>query len=95
MESSTRWVYVTLSGGKSAFRSLSYNRFTTSGFVIVFGQFSIIISPLRGLKKQQTIVQKLDALSAQTKKLEAIYQQQLNDLDELKKAILQKHSMAN
>jgi type I restriction enzyme, S subunit len=42
------------------------------------------------LKEQQTIVQKLDALSAQTKKLEAIYQQHLNDLDELKKSILQK-----
>jgi type I restriction enzyme, S subunit len=48
------------------------------------------MTPLRGLKKQQTIVQKLDALSAQTKKLETIYQQQLNDLDELKKSILQK-----
>lgn len=42
------------------------------------------------LKDQQTIVKKLDALSAQTKKLEAIYQQHINDLDELKKAILQK-----
>jgi len=40
--------------------------------------------------EQQSIVQNLDALSAQTKKLEAIYQQQLNDLDELKKSILQK-----
>lgn len=39
---------------------------------------------------QQSIVQKLDALSAQTKKLEAIYQQKLNDLEELKKSILQK-----
>ena len=35
-------------------------------------------------------MQKLDALSAQTKKLEAIYQQKINDLEELKKAILQK-----
>ena len=48
------------------------------------------MTPLRGLKKQQAIVQKLDALSAQTKKLEAIYQQHLNDLDELKKSVLQK-----
>ena len=39
---------------------------------------------------QQSIVQKLDALSAQTKKLEAIYQQKINDLEELKKVILQK-----
>jgi hypothetical protein len=83
MESSTRWDYATLSGFKSAFRSKSYNHDTPSGFG--FGQFCIIMTPLRGLKKQQTIVQKLDALSAQTKKLEAIYQQHLNDLDELKK----------
>lgn len=31
-----------------------------------------------------------DALSAETKRLEAIYQQKLNDLEELKKSILQK-----
>ena len=42
------------------------------------------------LEEQQTIVAKLDALSAETKKLEAIYQQKLLDLDELKKSILQK-----
>ena len=42
------------------------------------------------LKAQQTIVQKLDALSAETKKLEAIYQQKIKNLEELKKAILQK-----
>jgi type I restriction enzyme S subunit len=42
------------------------------------------------LKEQQTIVQKLNALSAETKKLEAIYQQKLNDLEELKKSVLQK-----
>jgi type I restriction enzyme S subunit len=42
------------------------------------------------LKTQQTIVKKLDALSAETKKLEAIYQQKLIDLEELKKSILQK-----
>ena len=42
------------------------------------------------LQEQQTIVQKLDALSTETKQLEAIYQQKINDLDELKKSILQK-----
>jgi type I restriction enzyme S subunit len=42
------------------------------------------------ISTQQSIVQKLDALSAQTKKLEAIYQQKINDLEELKKVILQK-----
>ena len=42
------------------------------------------------LKEQQTLVQKLEALSSETKKLEAIYQQKINDLEELKKSILQK-----
>jgi type I restriction enzyme S subunit len=42
------------------------------------------------LKEQETIVQKLDALSAQTKRLEAIYQQKIDNLEELKKSILQK-----
>lgn len=42
------------------------------------------------LKYQNTIVQKLDALSVETKKLEAIYQAKINVLDELKKSILQK-----
>jgi len=42
------------------------------------------------LKEQQTIVKKLDALSAETKKLENIYQNKIEDLEELKKSILQK-----
>jgi type I restriction enzyme S subunit len=46
--------------------------------------------PYPPLKEQQIIVQKLDALSTETKQLEAIYQQKINDLDELKKSILQK-----
>ncbi len=48
------------------------------------------IIPLPPLPEQQRIVAKLDALSAETKKLEAIYKQKLADLDELKKSVLQK-----
>ncbi|CAN1575210.1 HsdS Restriction endonuclease S subunits [Flavobacteriaceae bacterium] len=44
----------------------------------------------KSIDQQQAIVQKLDALSAETKKLEAIYQQKINDLEELKKSVLQK-----
>ena len=40
--------------------------------------------------EQQSIVSRLDALSAETKKLENLYQQKLNNLDDLKKSILQK-----
>jgi type I restriction enzyme S subunit len=42
------------------------------------------------LKAQQNIVKKLDALSAETKKIEVIYQTKINNLEELKKSILQK-----
>ena len=44
----------------------------------------------KSIKVQQAIVQKLDALSAETKKLEAIYQTKINNLEELKKSVLQK-----
>ena len=42
------------------------------------------------IQAQQTIVQKLDALSAETKRLEAIYQRKIEDLEELKKSVLAK-----
>jgi type I restriction enzyme S subunit len=48
------------------------------------------ISFPKTIEEQQTIVQKLDALSIETKKLETIYQQKINDLEELKKSVLQK-----
>ena len=54
------------------------------------GAITNAIVPFLPLKDQQIIVQKLDALSAETKQLETIYQQKINDLDELKKSILQK-----
>jgi type I restriction enzyme S subunit len=39
---------------------------------------------------QQTIVRQLDALRAETQKLETVYQKKIADLEELKKSILQK-----
>jgi type I restriction enzyme S subunit len=44
----------------------------------------------KDITEQKKIVAKLDALSAETKKLEAIYQKKLEDLEELKKSVLQK-----
>lgn len=41
-------------------------------------------------EKQQIIVDELDVLRAETQKLEAVYQKKMNDLEELKKSILQK-----
>ena len=42
------------------------------------------------LKKQNTMTEKINAVSTETKKLETIYQQKINDLEELKKSVLQK-----
>ncbi|MEZ4772698.1 MAG: restriction endonuclease subunit S [Bacteroidia bacterium] len=49
--------------------------------------FRISIPPLQ---QQQTIVRQLDALRAETQKLEAVYRKKIEDLEELKKSILQK-----
>ncbi|KAA3597917.1 MAG: restriction endonuclease subunit S [Calditrichaeota bacterium] len=42
------------------------------------------------IQRQQKIVEKLESLSAETKKLESIYQKKIEDFEELKKSILQK-----
>lgn len=44
----------------------------------------------KSLTTQKQIVKKLDELSEQTKKLEKIYQQKIDDLEELKKSVLKK-----
>lgn len=46
--------------------------------------------PFPPLPEQQTIIKKLNSLSVEIKRLQAIYQQKLIDLEELKKSILQK-----
>lgn len=57
---------------------------------INIGDLRKILTPYPSLKEQQTIVRQLDALRAETQKLEAVYQKKIADLDELKKSILQK-----
>ena len=44
----------------------------------------------KSIKEQKSIMYKLEAISSETKKLETIYQQKINDLEELKKSVLQK-----
>ena len=51
---------------------------------------SLLISFPESLIEQQSIIQKLNALSFETKRLEAVYQQKIVDLEELKKSMLQK-----
>lgn len=42
------------------------------------------------IEEQEKVVKKINALSTETQKLEAIYQQKIVDLEELKKSVLQK-----
>ena len=49
-----------------------------------------ILIPLPSIEEQQSIVNKIDTLRAETQKLEAIYQKKLDSLEELKKSVLQK-----
>lgn len=46
--------------------------------------------PYPPLNEQKSIVKRLDTLNSETNKLETIYQQKINDLEKLKKSILQK-----
>ena len=46
--------------------------------------------PIPPLPKQRQIVDNLNAISAESKKLEAIYTQKIADLEEMKKSVLQK-----
>jgi type I restriction enzyme S subunit len=50
----------------------------------------IKISYPKSKENQRVIVQKINELSEKIKRLESIYHQKLNDLEELKKSILQK-----
>ena len=50
----------------------------------------VVLNFPKSKKEQQTIVQKSDALQAETQKIETNYQQKINDLEELKKSVLQK-----
>lgn len=49
-----------------------------------------ILIPFPSLKEQNQIVDNIELMLVETKRLEAIYQQKINDLEELKKSVLQK-----
>lgn len=63
---------------------------TTNVSAIYYKDLKNLCLLIPPLEDQQTIVQKLDDLTAETKKLEIIFKQKLNDLEELKKSMLQK-----
>jgi type I restriction enzyme S subunit len=57
---------------------------------INLGTFENQYFPFPTVKEQENIVCQLDALRAETQKLEGVYQKKIADLEELKKSILQK-----
>ena len=63
---------------------------TTNVSAIYYKDLKNLKLLIPALSEQKSIVAKLDALSEQTKKLEAIYKQKLADLDELKKSVLKR-----
>lgn len=63
---------------------------TTNVSAIYYKDLKNLIFPVPSFNEQKSIVKKLDALSEQTKKLGEIYKKKLEDLEELKKSVLQK-----
>lgn len=63
---------------------------TTSVVGIYYKVLRNLKIPVTEYEEQQAIVRQLDALRVETQKLEAVYQKKMDDLEELKKSILQK-----
>lgn len=66
------------------------NEVNTARANLSLGFFKQLEIPCPTIEEQQTIVRQLDALRTKTQKLEAIYQKKIDDLEELKKSILEK-----
>ena len=63
---------------------------TTSVVGIYYKGLQNLLIPVSNYDSQQTIVHQLDALMAETQKLEMVYNKKIADLEELKKSILQR-----
>ena len=50
----------------------------------------LLVLTIPSFSTQNTVVEKIQEIETETKKLEAIYKQKINDLEELKKSVLQK-----
>jgi type I restriction enzyme, S subunit len=82
-----RYLYFQLLKSLKEFKDMSVGANTR---FLKLGMIQGLQIALPTLNEQQIIVQKLNALSTETKRLEAIYQQKILELEELKKSVLQK-----
>ena len=86
---SSKWLYYWILSPQ-AFMQANDTATGTAQKTVSLTALRNFIVPKMPLKVQQSIVQKLDALSEETKRLESIYQKKIVDLEELKKSVLQK-----
>ncbi len=82
-----RYLYFQLLKSLKEFKEMSVGANTR---FLKLGMIQGLKIALPTIEEQQTIVCQLDALLAETQKLEAVYQKKIDDLEELKKSILQK-----
>ena len=82
-----RYLYFQLLKSLKEFKEMSVGANTR---FLKLGMIQGLKIALPTIEEQQTIVRQLDALRAETQKLEAVYHKKLQDLEELKKSILQK-----
>lgn len=82
-----RYLYFQLVKSLKEFKEMSVGANTR---FLKLGMIQSLKIALPTKEEQQTIVRQLDALRAETQKLEALYQKKIDELDGLKKSILQK-----
>ena len=82
-----RWLYFQLLNSLKEFKNQSVGANTK---FLKLGMIKNMPIAFPSIEEQRTIVAKLDALSAETKKLEEIYERKLVALEELRRSVLQK-----
>ena len=88
-EFSPKFIYYALST-KGFFEQVMLNSAQATLPIINKGKWETLTVSFPNSKiEQEAIVNKFDAIQLETKKLESIYQQKINDLEELKKSVLQ------
>ncbi len=87
---SSKFIYYALSS-KGFFEQVMLNSAQATLPIINKGKWeTLTVSFPKSKTEQEDFANKFDLLQIETKKLEAIYQQKINDLEELKKSVLQK-----
>lgn len=88
-EISCKWLYYWILSPQS-FKQASESATGTAQKTVSLKSLRSFLLPKISLKEQELTVKTLDTLHAETEKLKSIYEQKLNDLEELKKSIFRK-----